>query len=110
MIINLTEAFTAIEGAISPLIVQFEDKVDQVIEKISEQRAMLGAYQNRLVHIIAKLDNTSENLQAPESRIGDVDMAQEMMELMKHNILQQASTAMLAQANNAPQSVLQLLG
>ncbi|SDY61922.1 flagellin N-terminal helical domain-containing protein [Tindallia californiensis] len=84
--------------------------VNDAIEKVSAQRSDLGAFQNRLEHTISNLDNSAENLQAAESRIRDVDMAQEMMELTRQNILQQASTAMLAQANQAPQSVLQLLG
>ncbi len=84
--------------------------VDKAIEQVSEQRSKLGAMQNRLEHTIKNLDNASENLQAAESRIRDVDMAKEMMEFTKQNILQQAATAMLAQANMAPQSVLQLLG
>jgi len=70
---------------------------------------LLGAAQNRLEHTIRNLDNAAENLQAAESRIRDVDMAKEMMEFTKQTILQQASTAMLAQANNVPQTVLQLL-
>ncbi|WP_370543267.1 flagellin [Geomicrobium sp. JCM 19055] len=65
--------------------------------------------QNRLEHTISNLDNASENLQAAESRIRDVDMAREMMEFTKNNILSQASQSMLAQANQQPQSVLQLL-
>ncbi|MGF7184418.1 flagellin [Desulfitispora alkaliphila] len=84
--------------------------INQAIEKVSAERSKLGAFQNRLEHTISNLDNSAENLQAAESRIRDVDMAAEMMELTKQNILQQASTAMLAQANQAPQSVLQLLG
>ncbi len=84
--------------------------VDGAIEMVSEQRSALGAMQNRLEHTIANLDNAAENLQAAESRIRDVDMAQEMMEFTKNNILQQAATAMLAQANMLPQTVLQLLG
>jgi len=83
--------------------------INNAIESVSAERSKLGAVQNRLEHTISNLDNSAENLQAAESRIRDVDMAQEMMELTKQNILQQASTAMLAQANNAPQSVLQLL-
>lgn len=83
--------------------------IDDAIKQVSEQRSKLGAAQNRLEHTIKNLDNTSENLQAAESRIRDVDMAKEMMEQTKNNILQQASTAMLAQANQAPQGVLQLL-
>ncbi|WP_353893738.1 flagellin [Proteinivorax hydrogeniformans] len=86
------------------------DAVDDAIKAVSEARSNLGANQNRLEHTIANLDNAAENLQAAESRIRDVDMAQEMMEHTKQNILQQASTAMLAQANMAPQNVLQLLG
>ena len=84
--------------------------VDEAIKQVSEQRSALGAMQNRLEHTIANLDNAAENLSAAESRIRDVDMAAEMMEFTKNNILQQASTAMLAQANMAPQLVLQLLG
>ena len=83
--------------------------INDAIEKVSAERSKLGAMQNRLEHTIKNLDNSAENLQAAESRIRDVDMAQEMMEFTKQNILQQASTAMLAQANMAPQSVLQLL-
>lgn len=83
--------------------------IDEAIEKVSKQRSELGAYQNRLEHTIKNLDNAAENLQAAESRIRDVDMAKEMMELTRQNILQQAATAMLAQANMAPQTVLQLL-
>jgi len=84
--------------------------IDDAIEKVSKERANLGAHQNRLEHTIANLGVAIENLQAAESRIRDVDMAQEMMTFTKYQILQQASTAMLAQANLAPQSVLQLLG
>ncbi|HHV93876.1 MAG TPA: flagellin [Firmicutes bacterium] len=84
--------------------------IDTAIEKLSSERAKLGAWQNRLEHTIANLNNTAENLQAAESRIRDVDMAEEMMTFTKYQILQQASTAILAQANLAPQSVLQLLG
>src|SRR5690606_37411778 len=84
--------------------------IDQAILAVSAQRADLGAFQTRLEHTIANLGTSAENLQAAESRIRDVDMAKEMMEFTKYQILQQASTAMLAQANLAPQSVLQLLG
>ena len=85
------------------------DTVDSALNKVSAQRSLLGAAQNRLEHTIKNVDNTSENLQAAESRVRDVDMAKEMMEFTRQNILQQASTAMLAQANQAPQTVLQLL-
>ena len=83
--------------------------IDAAIEKLSGERSSLGALQNRLEHTIKNLDNAAENLAAAESRIRDVDMAKEMMEFTKQNILTQAATAMLAQANVAPQSVLQLL-
>jgi flagellin len=85
------------------------DTIDAAIVEVSTQRAALGAYQNRLEHTIKNLDTSSENLSASESRIRDVDMATEMVEFTKQNILQQAATAMLAQANQAPQNVLQLL-
>jgi len=84
--------------------------IDTAINSLSAERSSLGAYQNRLEYTIRNLDNAAENLQAAESRIRDVDMAREMMEFTKNNILQQAATAMLAQANMLPQSVLQLLG
>lgn len=84
-------------------------KVDSALQKVSEQRSALGAVQNRLEHTIKNLDTSAENLQAAESRIRDVDMAKEMMEFTKNNILSQAAQAMLAQANQAPQGVLQLL-
>lgn len=83
--------------------------VNSAITNVSTQRSKLGAIQNRLEHTIKNLDTASENLQAAESRVRDVDMAKEMMEFTKQNILQQAATAMLAQANQAPQGVLQLL-
>ncbi len=84
--------------------------INEAIEKVSAERSKLGAMQNRLEHTIKNLDTSAENLQAAESRIRDVDMAKEMMEFTKQNILMQAATAMLAQANMAPQTVLQLLG
>ncbi|QEK11311.1 flagellin protein [Crassaminicella thermophila] len=83
--------------------------LESAIAKVSTQRSELGAFQNRLEHTIKNLDTSAENLQASESRIRDVDMAKEMMEFTKNNILQQAAQAMLAQANQAPQGVLQLL-
>ncbi len=84
-------------------------RLDEAVSRISAQRADLGAAQNRLEHTIASTDNTAENLQAAESRIRDVDMAKEMMNLTKLNVLQQASQSMLAQANQAPQQVLSIL-
>lgn len=84
--------------------------LDTAIETVSGERAKLGATQNRLDHTINNLNATSENLTAAESRIRDVDMAKEMMEFTKNNILSQASTSMMAQANQMPQNVLRLLG
>jgi len=85
------------------------ETVNNALQKVSHQRSSLGAIQNRLEHTIKNLDTAAENLQAAESRIRDVDMAKEIMEFTKNNILQQASQAMLAQANSQPQSVLALL-
>ena len=86
------------------------DVIDAAINKVSGTRADLGALQNRLDHTINNLGVTKENLTASESRIRDVDMADEMMNYTKNNILTQAAQAMLAQANTLPQGVLQLLG
>ena len=83
--------------------------IDQAIQSVSSERAKLGAIQNRLEHTINNLGTSAENLTAAESRIRDVDMAKEMMEFTKNSILQQAAQAMLAQANQMPQGVLQLL-
>jgi flagellin len=83
--------------------------VDTAIGSVSSTRANLGAYQNRFEHTINNLNVTVENLSASESRIRDTDMASEMVQFTKSSILSQAGTAMLAQANQAPQSVLQLL-
>jgi flagellin len=83
--------------------------VNKAIEQVSRERSKLGAVQNRLEHTIANLNTSSENLQASESRVRDVDMAKEMMNFSKNNILSQAAQAMLAQANSQPQGVLQLL-
>ncbi|QQK81130.1 flagellin [Salicibibacter cibi] len=85
------------------------DDIQTAIDTVSSERSNLGAVQNRLEHTISNLDNASENLQAAESRIRDVDMAREMMEFTQNNILSEASQSMLAQANQQPQSVLQLL-
>jgi len=83
--------------------------IDKAIEKVSKQRSTLGAVQNRLEHTIANLDTSAENLQTAESRVRDVDMATEMVEYSKYNILSQASQSMLAQANQSTQGVLSLL-
>jgi flagellin len=84
--------------------------INSALTKISLQRSTLGAIQNRLEHTIANADNTSENLQSAESRIRDLDMADEMVKYSKNSILQQAGQSMLAQANQATQGVLSLLG
>lgn len=112
---NLTAAGTAVvdveavdistrEGADAAITA-----INDAINTVSTQRADLGAIQNRLEHTINNLGASSENLTAAESRIRDVDMAKEMMEFTKNNILTQASQAMLAQAQQVPQGVLQLL-
>ena len=84
--------------------------IDKALNRVSETRASLGAVQNRLEHTINNLGATYENLTAAESRIRDTDMAKEMMGFTKNNILMQAAQSMLAQANQQPQGVLQLLG
>jgi flagellin len=83
--------------------------IDSAIGEVSTTRATFGAVQNRLEHRIASLANYQENLVSAESRIRDVDMAEEMVQFTKSQILQQAGTSMLSQANQAPQSVLSLL-
>jgi len=80
------------------------------INIISIERARMGAQQNRLEYTMRNVDNTSENLQAAESRIRDTDMAKEMTSFVKNQILHQSGTAMLAQANAFPNTTLQLLG
>jgi len=91
---NAGKAMSNIQGALSV---------------VSAQRSKLGALQNRLEHTIANLDNVAENTQAAESRIRDTDMASEMVEYSKNNILAQAGQSMLAQANQSTQGVLSLL-
>lgn len=83
--------------------------IDAAIRTVNSQRASMGAIQNRLEQTISRLDLTSENLQAAESRIRDADMASEMIDFTRNQILQQSGTAMLSQANQAPQSILRLL-
>jgi len=99
--IDNTTTATTISNAIST--------INKAINTVSTERAKLGSVQNRLEHTIANLNTSSENLTAAESRIRDVDMAKEMMAFSKNNILNQAAQAMLAQANQQPQGVLQLL-
>ena len=85
------------------------ESIDAAIANVSATRGTLGATQNRLDHTLNNLATYEENLQSSESRIRDVDMASEMVNFTKLQILQQAGTSMLAQANQAPQSVLSLL-
>lgn len=101
--ISITSTYTASDASADIAL------IDAAINSVSMQRGDLGALQNRLEHTINNLSTSSENLTAAESRIRDVDMAKEMMEFTKQNILSQAATAMLAQANTLPQSVLKLL-
>jgi flagellin len=84
--------------------------VDEALKRVNKQRADLGAYQNRLEHAVKGIDVAAENLQAAESRIRDTDMANQMVSFVKNQILMQSGTAMLAQANQKNQAVLQLLG
>jgi flagellin len=83
--------------------------IDAAIRQVNSSRAAMGAIQNRLEQTISRLDLTSENLQAAESRVRDADMATEMIDFTRNQILQQSGTAMLAQANQAPQTILRLL-
>ncbi|WP_318664616.1 flagellin [Treponema sp.] len=83
--------------------------IDEALVKINKQRADLGAYQNRMEYAVRGLDISAENLQASESRIRDTDMASQMVQFTKNSVLQQAGTAMLAQANAQSQNVLSLL-
>ena len=83
--------------------------IDEGLKKINKQRADLGAYQNRMEYTVKGVDIAAENLQASESRIRDTDMAAQMVSYTKNSVLQQAGTAMLAQANNQSQNVLSLL-
>ncbi|TQE91416.1 flagellin N-terminal helical domain-containing protein [Ureibacillus terrenus] len=113
--INLTDIETAVGGlgatdvADSATATALIETINDQIKSVSAGRSLLGATQNRLEHTIANLDNAAENLTAAESRIRDVDMAKEMMEQTKASILAQAAQAMLAQSNQMPQGVLQLL-
>ncbi len=84
--------------------------IDSAMFKVARQRADLGAYQNRLEHTIRAVDNTAENLQAAESQIRDTNMANEMVDFVKNQILSQSSASLLAQANMQPQAVLRVLG
>ena len=86
------------------------EKIQAAIDTVSDQRSALGAIQNRLEHTVKNLDTTAENTQSAESLIRDTDMAKEMVNFSKNNILAQAGQSMLAQANQSNQGVLSLLG
>jgi len=96
---------TSVAGAEKSL-----EKLNQALDKVSSERSKLGAYQNRLEYTISNLQNTNTNLTSAESRIRDVDMAKEMIEYTRNQIVTQAATSMLAQANSIPQNALSLLG
>lgn len=98
-----------VTGSSTSAISQTLSTLDTAIKNVTNQRSKLGAVQNRLEYSIKSLDTANENITAAESRIRDTDMAKEMMNLTKSNVLQQAATTMLSQANQAPQNVLQLL-
>lgn len=114
--VSITDIKTTCEAALNDTSVDTYTNAQSAIKKIqsaitglSTQRSTLGAIQNRLEHTTANLDNISENTQSAESRIRDTDMAEEMVQYSKNNILQQAGQSMLAQANQANQGVLSLL-
>ena len=102
-------ALTAISVATQDSANSAIESIDAAINQVSSTRADLGALQNRLEHTVNSLSTTAENLQASEARIRDADMAKEMSEMTKNNILAQAAQSMLAQANAAPQGILSLL-
>jgi flagellin len=102
--LGITSALTSVTTASTAM-----GELDVAIGKVNTGRSAFGAVQNQLEHVFNNLGATAENLQAAESRIRDTDMAKEMMAYTKYNVLQQASTAMLAQANQSSQGVLQLL-
>ena len=106
---NLRNIGIMSQDAASAALDQIKNGADSAINTVSSVRAELGAMQNRLEHTINNLDVASENMQSANSQIRDTDMAKEMMEYTKKNVLTQAAQAMLAQANQQPQSILQLL-
>lgn len=107
--VTLTVADGDISAAVALTTASTGADIDAAIDSVNTSRSNLGALQNRLESTVRNLDATNENLQAAESRIRDVDMAKEMMTFTKNNILMQATQSMLAQANQNPQGVLQLL-
>ncbi|AYO29933.1 flagellin [Biomaibacter acetigenes] len=108
--LSLAQVNVSVDNLSAASVADALSAIDAAIQTVSATRSNLGALQNRLEHTINNLGTASENLTAAESRIRDVDMAKEMMEFTKNSILNQAATAMLAQANMLPQSVLKLLG
>jgi flagellin len=114
LVVSAITLFNATSGEIAPAILNFNGTVslaclDEAIENVSQVRSTFGSIQNRLEHTLNSLATYEENLQASESRIRDVDMAAEMVQFTKFQILQQAGTSMLAQANTSSQGVLSLL-
>jgi flagellin len=107
--IDVSNIGKIVSGKTATTITKLISVVDTALNSVSTQRSALGAIQNRLEHTIANADNVAENTQAAESRIRDVDMADEMVKFSKNNILQQAGQSMLAQANQSTQGVLSLL-
>lgn len=118
MYLSLVDATAKGIGIVDPTldVTSFEeagksiDRLDSAIGKVSGYRSNFGAQQNRLEHAKSVDDNTSENTDAAESRIRDTDMAKEMVQFAKHNILEQAGQSMLAQANQSAQGILAVLG
>jgi flagellin len=107
--ISFSSLATAVGSAYSNMATASLAAIDAAVDAVTQMRSGLGAVQNRLDHALSVTGIYQENLTSAESRIRDVDMAEEMVTLTKNQILQQAGTAMLAQANQAPQSVLSLL-
>ena len=108
--ISFSNLATAVGAGYSNMATASLAAIDAAVDAVSAMRSGLGAVQNRLEHALSVTGVYQENLTSAESRIRDVDMAEEMVNLTKNQILSQAGTAMLSQANQAPQSVLKLLG
>jgi flagellin len=104
---NTTKTYKDDHGAAATYAV---DAIEDAIKKVSNQRSELGAVQNRLEHTIKNVDNVTENTTSAESQIRDTDMATEMVNYSKNNILAQAGQSMLAQANQSNQGILSMLG
>ena len=111
--VRINKGYAVSDDRVSDTGADYSDSlkvIDKALKNVTSQRAKLGANQNRLEYTIKNLELSSENLNAARSRIEDTDMAKEMMNLTQANVLQQAATSILAQANQAPQSITQLLG